>query len=255
MNENNTEFKKWYSRFLLSSGDSKMTAEEAVKEAENTKKLLSDEDIFSECIKSSSCKFCKNDSDVKRAEGYGLTDIGIDSPAERENGIYGGKGGTVLPLVIPMCKKCRRNYIIVQYLPTIICFLIVLAALLITTNLNVQKSIFESESFVPMVMRPFVIFAVVTAIAILLDALIRRLLIKSLPTRFNVFEIPEFMGLKQEGWFRLHGNKHFCQVMFSEDLPEYMKEAQNITADNSSEAPEEESKENIEEQNDSDDKQ
>ena len=218
-------FKAWYKAFLLNADSKHINAECAQAEADRVADMV-DAETLVDMANGEYCRFCADDGDVKSADCYGLTDLGNNQPEEeRKIKIGGSKTGTVLPIVLPACKRCRRNYLLVQNLPTAISTAIIAATLIIVNIPAVKNKIYEGNLFVPTTMRPFFIFAVVTAICVLLCAALRRLLIEKLSekTVFNIMDIKRLAFLREGGWFRLYNNKHFSQILFSDEKPQYMQ--------------------------------
>lgn len=224
--ENNRErFKKRYENFLREGKLHK--TEDAL---ENEVRFVSETvpaDVLCDIAEGDYCKLCACDSDVRKASCYGMTDLGHEQPAEQST----SKFGTVLPITVRVCKRCRRNYRLVQYLPTAVGMLIAVAALIIICMPSVNDKILEADFVVPVLMRPFCIFAITLALAILLCTGMRRLLIEKLSkkTVFNIFDVRGMEVLKETGWKKLYQNKHFSEILFSDYAPCYMRSEQTDT--------------------------
>lgn len=219
------EFITMYERFLMSANDSRITPEFAHEEAVRVSEMI-DTDAYMTASTSEFCQLCADDSDVRTKNGYGLTDFGNVEPKNGRSIKLGGeRTGTVLPLSIPVCKRCRRNYILVQNLPTAISVIVTALTLILVNLPSVKQSLYDGNLFVPPVMRPFFVFAVVTAITVILCAALRRVLIEKLSAKtfFNILEIKTLPFLSKGGWMRLYGNKHFSQVLFAPQKPAYMQ--------------------------------
>ena len=217
------KFKNWYVGFLLGSGN--VSKGQAMAEAERVADMV-DCAAITDVAESDCCQLCANDEKPNAAECYGLTDLGNSEPQKRNEKLAGQKSGTVLPLTVPVCKKCKRNIVSVQIIPTLISMIIVVATLISVNITNVKQKLFASNLFVPANMRPFFVFAVITSLSILLSAVLRRIMIAKLSkkTKFNVLDIKALGSLREKGWFRLYGNKHFSQILFSDTVADYMCE-------------------------------
>ncbi|MBQ9950489.1 MAG: hypothetical protein IJO93_07215 [Clostridia bacterium] len=219
------EFITMYERFLMSANDSRITPEFAHSEAVRVSEMIDTDDYMTASL-SGFCQLCADDSDVRTKNIYGLTDFGnVEPKTERSIKLGGERTGTVLPISIPVCKRCRRNYLLVQNLPTLISVTVIALALLFVNLPSVKQSLYDGNLFVPPVMRPFFVFALVTAITVILCAALRRVLIEKLSakTLFNILEIKTLPFLSKGGWMRLYGNKHFSQVLFAPQKPAYMQ--------------------------------
>ncbi len=200
----------------------------AENEAENAFSLIPED---AECDMSDSkyCKLCKDDSDVREASLYATGDIGCAEPKERPKEVFKGKAGTTVPVTMRICKRCRRNYLLAQYVPTAFCAIIITATLILVCSRNVRELIFLGRtSFVPPVMRPFFVFGIVVAITIFLGALIKKLMLKKLKTRFDIFEVTELSPFKKNGWFQLNTGKNMTSLFFSAAKPEYLCENESL---------------------------
>lgn len=216
-------FKERYKRFLKSSRE-RISAEDLEREAEQAAELC-DCDAYVDATDAKTCCMCADDGDVMPADGYILTDVAHETEAVRDRKIAGMESGIILPIVVPVCKKCRKRHIIVQYVPTLINVAVVALALFLTTNSAVKQKLFEANLFVPAVMRPFFLFAVITAVTVVLCSALRRFLIETYSTKtiFNPLKIKRLHFLEENGWQRLYRNRQF-KFMFEKKLPEYMRD-------------------------------
>lgn len=227
---NNIEkFDKWYRRFLKLA-DPTISDELTAKEAQRVSGMIP-VDAICNVAESNKCKFCADEENANVAEYYGLTDLGHETPKDRTEKVVGMKSGSVLPLAVRCCKKCRRNFLVAQYLPTLLGLVIVIATLIIVQLPAVKADILSSDFIVPPLMRSFCIFVVVLALTVLACAVLRRLLIEKLSskTAFSIFDVDGLRVLKPIGWFPLYKNKHFSQVMFTKKRPKYMNLDENMT--------------------------
>ena len=209
------KFIKAYTRFLAESGDKKYSdcaaAEaEAIRVAE-----LIDCDEYMGAAESEYCQLCANDADVKEASCVAKTDVAKDAD---DNTV-------ILPIAVPCCKRCRRNHLIVQYLPTVISVVLIAIALIITNIHPVRDSLFNAKLFVPPTMRPFFIFAVVTAVAVILSSALKKYLKQrySAQTVFDPLKIKRMSFLSEGEWERLYKNRQF-NMMFDKEMPDYLTE-------------------------------
>ena len=242
MEDRKTKFKAWYKRFLMQTERLGIDDKTAESEAENAYSLIP-EDAECDISDSKYCKLCKDDSDVREASLYATGDIGCAEPKERPKEVFKGKGGTTVPVTMHICKRCRRNYLLAQYVPTAFCAIIITATLILVCNRNVRDLIFSGHtSFVPPVMRPFFIFAIVTAVTVFLGALIKMLMLKKLKTRFDIFEVSELSPIKKNGWFQLNTGKNMTSLFFSEAKPGYLCESESLDCPENTEEASDESK-------------
>lgn len=227
------KFIKAYTRFLIASGDKGFTAESAEQEAQRVADMI-DCDEYMGAAESEYCQLCANDSDVRRAYGAEKDDdiqITAKEPANSAAYAYAktdvakdtDDGTVILPIAVPVCKRCRKNHLIVQYVPTVICVLVVALTLIITNVSSVKSTLYAANLFVPPTMRPFFIFAVVTAIAVIGCAALRKYLIQlySAQTVFNPLNIKRMSFLSDGEWEKLYKNRSF-KMMFDREKPDYL---------------------------------
>lgn len=221
MDNNKNRFKKRYIKFLKSSNERGLDDAILESEAEKAAALI-DCDAYIEAQDSEWCQLCADDSDVMHASGYALTDVGHTMEQNRKTAIAGLKNGIILPIAVPVCERCRARHRIIQYLPTFSCIAVVVLALILTNLPSVRQKLYEANLFVPVTMRPFFLFAVITAVAVIINAALRRYLIESFSgkTVFSPLKIKRLHSLAENGWKKLYKNRQF-KFMFEKNRPAY----------------------------------
>lgn len=202
--------------------DSKLALEDAQAEAQRVYEQA-DTDAVIELAESENCVLCADETDIREKDCYGYTDIASAMPESRESNVCGLKSGTVLPLALPACKRCRNNFYVVQFLPTAISTILVALALFLLSREGTKAKLSSMNIPVPYQMRGFCLFVIILALAMLLCAGLRRSLASKLgkKTHFHVFKLEKLLPLKEKGWFKLYENKHCSQVVFSNNAPSY----------------------------------
>lgn len=221
MKDNNVIFTKWYKSFLKSTNES-ISDEFADAETELVKEHV-DCNAYVEATNADKCLFCADENALNGVDFYALTDVGRERDELGTEKIGGRKDAHILPLCLPMCKTCRRNYFLVHTMPTLICTVLIVAALIVS-NLNAVKEImYKADIFVPVTMRPFFFFVVVTALTILICALLRKYLSQELSkkTTFSPLKVKGLEFLGENGWKMLYRNRQY-KAVFTRNRPEYM---------------------------------
>ncbi|MDL2259168.1 hypothetical protein LJC42_08510 [Eubacteriales bacterium OttesenSCG-928-K08] len=161
------------------------------------------------------CQFCKREHPKQKAY-FGLVDLGHAEPKRTTRNVIGLKVktqvGSILPVQIGTCKDCRRNMLLLEYLP----ILIPILSGIVTLLLMMIPAIADSLERIAQIM-PFAVFVGVVAISFIVSAMLKkRLRVKyEKETILDVFSIPLITQLRARGWFPLTRNGNVPRVVFS----------------------------------------
>lgn len=222
-------FRTWYKQYLKSGSDrqSKKMSEDELnaalnRECDEVEELMPENGIES-LREGKDCKLCADDGDVRRAEYYATTDLGHERDTACSHDHFGTKHGYALPVHISCCKRCRRNYFLITYMPTIVGIVITLAVFLALSSRAVREPLMAVLTVLPLL-----IFLLTVGLSMLACALVRRFLLDKLGqnTKFNIFEIDKLRYMKVGGWINLYDHGNYSKLMFSKKLPWYVPESE-----------------------------
>lgn len=161
------------------------------------------------------CALCTGEEKGER-KYFALADLGHAEPKSREAGFLGIKratrAGSILPLQIASCKKCRRNFLLVEYLPTGIALVLAGGSLLALSIRSLRESLMAISP-----MLPFLAFVLAVLVGLLAGMLLRGGLAKRFEkqTHMKIFEIPKLKEMLLNGWFPLNEGKQYTKLIFS----------------------------------------
>lgn len=161
------------------------------------------------------CKLCKGEKKGERAY-YALVDMAHPEPKREKRNAIGMKSqvrvGSLLPLQVGTCKKCRNRMLILEYLPVLLPLVAGMAMLLLFMLPAVSEGLAAVAK-----MLPLAVFAFVILFALLLGRLIKRSLMKkySAEMHLEITELPFFKALMERGWFVLSRNGNATRIVFS----------------------------------------
>jgi hypothetical protein len=178
---------------------------DGLKHKDDSEKMLSDfrvtlsllpEDF--DTLQGDECGFCKGETKKPRA-GYAIIDLAHSEP-ESKKGMFFGLGkkvrqriGSLMPVSISICRSCRRNLRMAEYLKWI-----VVAALV---GLAIGLCFIPAINAIPAL--PYGVVIAGFLAGYLLSRLVSDAYMKakSRETAFNVFEIPVCRKMQEAGWF------------------------------------------------------
>ena len=196
-------------------GKQKQEESEATKKDLDVLMSLVPEEGVASLFQSDTCLLCKGEKPGKRS-CYGMLDIGHPKPERSRRSVIGLKTkcrvGSIIPLQIACCSRCRRNYFIVEYLPVFLSVLVAIIALSVIS----MRSVLEPLSAVSELL-PLGVFVVAVLLGYFAGVLLRKSLkkAKSRETEFDVWRPPLLQKLKELGWQPLSTDKHVSHLVFT----------------------------------------
>jgi len=160
------------------------------------------------------CQLCVGEP--RKATCYAFTDIGHAEPERIKRNFLGMKSrarvGSMIPLQIAACDRCRWNYQLLEFLPTILGLLFPVAALIALSIGSVQRALAAVGEWVPLL-----VFVAAVGVGFLASILSRTLIrkYKSRETLFDAWQLPVMKKLKGLGWFSLTEDKRGARLVFS----------------------------------------
>jgi len=163
------------------------------------------------------CVLCKNESSEPR-KYYAFTDLGHAEPKLRQTGFLGirraAKMGSILPVQLSCCKRCKNAFLLTEYLPICVGLLVSAGALIALSFRTIREMLLAITHALP-----FLAFVFVTLAGIALGLILRKTLVKrfSQRTHMNIFEIPKLKEMRRKGWFELYESRGVSKLIFSKN--------------------------------------
>ncbi len=190
------------------------TQRSALEDFELLKALLPQEGI-TPLMKSETCLFCKGDKKNPR-DYYAITDFAHKEPQRTKTSVIGIKVkanvGSLIPVQIACCKRCRRNFLMRDYLPWIITALVAVILIAVLSVVPLRESLVAINELLPLG-----IFAGVFIIGYFAGQLVKMSFVKAKEsqTLFEVSELPIIKEMLEKGWFSLFGERKAPRLIFS----------------------------------------
>lgn len=170
-----------------------------------------------ELFESESCLIC-NEEALPR-DGYAICDMGHKEPEGTRRSVIGlkvkTKVGSIVPLQISCCKRCRRNHRIASFLSLFTTLIIVGLGIGIMAVPSVAAALYNINEAMSLI-----IFILLIPAGYFLGRLFALLFKRAMAkqTKFNVLEIPYIAKMAERGWFPLNINADKePQLIFSKD--------------------------------------
>ena len=179
-----------------------------VREHEQKAEIKSDLDLYETLLptggvarlfQSHECQFCKTPIKGKR-KGYAILDMAHPEPRRVQKWLFGKRTariGTMIPLQMSVCSKCRSRFLTMEYLPMVVPVVFGIAALLFFTADAVKGPLVDISMFAP--------FGA-WLLSVLVGALIGRLVANGLAKRWDadmyvdVMQHPVIVEMTEKGW-------------------------------------------------------
>ena len=189
---------------------------ERVKQDLDDMARLLPEGGMSQLFAGEECMLCKGEKHKK--EYYAFTDIGhAGSRKNRAKGILGmlkkePRFGTLLPIQIGCCRECKKHFMLISYIKSIIVCAFTVIPLAVMSFRSVSEPLMAITHGLP-----FYIFAASVALGVIIGTLVKRSLIKrcSEDTYINIMQAPVLSDMAQNGWFELLAEKGVSKLVFS----------------------------------------
>lgn len=193
-----------------------------IRDNDHKSEIKSDLDLYETLLpaggvarlfQSRECQFCKGPEKGKR-KGYAILDMAHPEPRRVQKWLFGKRAariGTMIPLQMSVCKKCRSRFIAIEYLPMVIPIALGIAALFVFSADAVKGPLVNISMFAP-----FGGWIIV----VLLGALLGRLVAGGLQKRWSkdmvtdVMQHPVILEMIQMGWTPITAKSH-TNLLFS----------------------------------------
>lgn len=160
----------------------------------------------------SSCALCKQEP-RGACSGYAIIDMAHPEPKRVQRWLLGKKVssiGTMIPVQMSVCGKCRRTLMCIDYLPLAAAVVIGLAGLFLLGSGAIADVLAGVSAFLP-----FAAWLVVAGLGLLAGRLIAKALAKRADARMyvRVLEHPTLAEMVQKGWTPVSNARN--KVLFS----------------------------------------
>lgn len=193
-----------------------------VRDADDMDEIMKDIDLYetllpeggiAQLFESRECQFCKTPEKGKRS-GYAILDMAHPEPRRVQKWLFGKRTariGTMVPVQISVCKKCRSRLLALEYLPILIPVVIGLVALFAVSADPLKTTLANVHLFLP-----FGVWFGCVLIGALAGKLITDAMAKSWnkSTVVDVMQHPVIAAMTEKGWVPITA-KSRTKVLFS----------------------------------------
>jgi len=179
-----------------------------VRENKDYDEICSDLDLYESLLpeggiarlfESKECQFCTTPEKGKR-HGYAIIDMAHPEPRRVQKWLFGkrtAKIGTMVPVQMAVCRKCRSRFLRLEYFPVAIPVLLGIVALFALTNDPIKTYLADIS-----VLAPFGAWI----LSVLIGALVGKFVTDGLQKRWakdmciDVMQHPVIADMTQKGW-------------------------------------------------------
>lgn len=131
-----------------------------VRDSANKAEIKSDLDLYETLLpeggvarlfESKECQFCKTPVKGKR-RGYAILDMAHPEPKRVQKWLFGSRTariGTMIPIQMSVCPKCRSRFLMMEYLPVLIPVVVGFVALIVVSMDSVRNPLVNLSMFAP----------------------------------------------------------------------------------------------------------
>ena len=179
-----------------------------IRDSENKADIKADIDLYETLLpeggvarlfQSRECQFCK--TPVKgRRRGYAIIDMAHPEPRRVQKWLLGKRTariGTMIPMQMAVCSKCRSRFLSLEYLPMVVPVVFGIAALFVFTMDAVKGPLVDISMFAP-----FGAWIVATLLGVIAGKLLTDGLERSWSKEMetNVMRHPVIAEMVNKGW-------------------------------------------------------
>lgn len=179
-----------------------------VRDVESKKEIISDLDLYETLLpeggiarlfESKECQFCKTPVKGKR-RGYAILDMAHPEPRRVQKWLFGKREariGTMVPVQMGVCAKCRRRFLAMEYLTMLIPVVVGIVALIVLSMDSIRIPLVDISMFAPF--GAWIIAVLVSLLAgkLITDGL-ERAWAKEMVT--DVMRHPVIAEMEKKGW-------------------------------------------------------
>lgn len=179
-----------------------------IRENQNFDEVRSDIDLYetllpdggiAQLFESRECQFCTTPVKGKRS-GYAIIDMAHPEPRRVQKWLLGkrtAKIGTMVPVQMAVCRKCRSHFLLLEYLPVLVPVLVGIVSLALVASDPLKTYLAGLSAFAP--------FGA-WVLCVLIGALAGKLVTDGLQKRWakdmcvDVMRHPVIVDMTQKGW-------------------------------------------------------
>ena len=179
-----------------------------VRDSANKAEIKSDLDLYETLLpeggiarlfESKDCQFCKTPVKGKR-RGYAILDMAHPEPKRVQKWLFGSRTariGTMVPVQMSVCPKCRSRFLMMEYLPVVIPVVVGFVALIVVSMDSVRNSLVNLSMFAP-----FGAWIVATLLGVIAGKLLTNGLERSWrkDMETDVMQHPVIAEMVNKGW-------------------------------------------------------
>lgn len=179
-----------------------------VRDSENKAEIISDLDLYETLLPeggiarlfdAKDCQFCKTQVKGKR-RGYAILDMAHPEPRRVQKWLFGkrvARIGTMIPLQMSVCPKCRGRFLLMEYLPTLIPVVVGFVALIAVSTDAIRIPLVDLS-----MLAPFGAWIIATLLGVIAGKLVtdalERAWAKEMET--DVMRHPVIAEMTEKGW-------------------------------------------------------
>ncbi len=160
----------------------------------------------SELFESESCLLCKANKNKRSC--FAMVDMAHAEPKRTKRNALGLKSkslvGSLVPVQIACCTVCRRNLLLLEYLPLTIPAVVGLLSLLVLSFDAVNRPLIEAALYMPLIVFAFVVGACVVATHFVVKSIAKKF---DSVTETDLLKVPTIVKMREKGWFPLNASK------------------------------------------------
>lgn len=163
------------------------------------------------------CMFCKG-SEKGKPECFAQLGMGHDHPvvdytAEKENTKYKRSVSMLVPVQLPVCRKCRSLLLQSYFVPVAIGVVFAAAGLVLTLIEPVRAALARLGAVIP-----FLFFLMFVFVGIIAECLVKYSYTKRIECKMNTrtSRIEKLRALTERGWFPVRGSESGIRYTFTD---------------------------------------
>lgn len=156
---------------------------------------------------SETCLLCDDEDDIRKRTCYAVTDMGHQEPPGTKPSALmlrvKTKVGSIVPLQIACCDRCKRNHRIASFMQMATMIVIMGLALLVMSRPAVSAKMYEINEALGLIL-----FVLLLPVSYLIGKLLMRAFRTKAgkKTRFDIRDLPLVQQMMEREWFPLNKN-------------------------------------------------